>query len=269
MRVAGFFGLFAACLLSGCATLPPIATNERSSAVAATADTQLGALAARIRPFEQATGFHLLVSGVEAYEARLQLIERAQASIDIQYYHFALDATGISLAEALLRAARRGVRVRFLVDDYHTAGQDDALLALSSEPGVDVRIYNPFVGARDSTALRWISSIWDFRRVVDGAMAIMGGRNIADAYFQRGEGAAFLDLDLLLVGSVLPSCNRSSICTGTPRSSTRSSRSRARTRRRTTGRWPSRRRETPPTARLRDIEAAFDRASASSSSRRR
>ncbi len=212
-RVARFLGLIAACLLSGCATLPPIATNERSSAVAATADTQLGALAARIRPFEQATGFHLLASGVEAYEARLQLIERAQASIDIQYYHFALDPTGISLAQALVRAARRGVRVRFLVDDYHTAGQDDALLALSSEPGVDVRIYNPFVGARDSTALRWISSIWDFRRlnarmhnkllVVDGAMAIMGGRNIADAYFQHGEGAAFLDLDLLLVGNVL------------------------------------------------------------------
>jgi putative cardiolipin synthase len=213
-NVAGSVGLISAFLLGGCATLPPPEGHERSYAVAATADTQLGAMAARMQPFEQATGSHLLVSGVEAYEARLQLIERAQATIDVQYYHFALDATGISLAEALVRAARRGVRVRFLVDDYYTAGQDDALLALSSEPGVGVRIYNPFVGARETTVLRWISSLWDIQRVnarmhnkllvVDGAMAVMGGRNIADAYFQRGEGHAFLDLDLLLVGSVLP-----------------------------------------------------------------
>jgi putative cardiolipin synthase len=167
----------------------------------------------REQPFPEASGFRLLRSGSAAFAARLALIAQAQRSIDIQYYHLAPDTAGLRVVEELRAAARRGVRVRLLVDDLHSFGTDAALLQLSRESNAEVRLFNPFVGLRGPLAARVLASAWDFGRlnarmhnkllVADGALAVVGGRNLADAYFDAAGGAAYLDLDVLVAGAVI------------------------------------------------------------------
>lgn len=207
-----------ALLLGGCASLPPLAERPAPTlAIAANAETPLGAVAARA--LERArghgpTGVLSLAHPWVALDARLSLIRQAQASIDLQVYHLADDTVGRQVLRALRDAAQRGVRVRLLIDDFYTAGMDDVLLGLAAHEGAQVRLFNPFAGARGSSIGRWIQMAGDFRRlnhrmhnklfIADGAMAIAGGRNLADGYFQRDAGANFIDFDVLVVGAVLP-----------------------------------------------------------------
>jgi putative cardiolipin synthase len=101
-----------------------------------------------------------------------------------------------------------------LLDDFHTAGLDELLLGLAAHDNVQVRLFNPFATARGSRMARWLQFAGDFQRlnhrmhnklfIADGAMAVLGGRNLADSYFQRDAGANFIDFDVLTVGAVLP-----------------------------------------------------------------
>ena len=210
--------LLLALLLGGCASLPPLAEPPSPTlAIAASADTPLGAIAARA--FERmrghgSTGVLGLAHPILALDARLSLIRQARASIDLQVYHLADDTVGRQVLRELRDAAQRGVRVRLLLDDFYTVGMDELLLGLAAHDGAQVRLFNPFAGPRGSSVGRWMQMAGDFQRlnhrmhnklfIVDGAMAIVGGRNLADGYFQRDAGANFIDFDALAIGAVLP-----------------------------------------------------------------
>ena len=210
--------LLLALLLGGCASLPPLAqTPSPTLAIAASADTPLGAIAARA--FERmrghgSTGVLGLAHPSLALDARLSLIRQARASIDLQVYHLADDTVGRQVLRELRDAAQRGVRVRLLLDDFYTAGMDELLLGLAAHDGAQVRLFNPFAGTRSSSAGRWVQMAGDFERlnhrmhnklfIADGAIAIVGGRNLADSYFQRDAGANFIDFDALAIGAVVP-----------------------------------------------------------------
>ena len=210
--------LLLALVLGGCASLPPSAEpSQPSLAIAASPDTPLGAIAFRAVERVQGHGFTGML-GLPlpslALDARLTLIRQARASIDLQVYHLADDTVGRQVLRELRDAARRGVRVRLLVDDFYTAGMDQLLLGLAAQDGAQVRLFNPFAGSRGSSLGRWMQMAGDFRRlnhrmhnklfIADGAMAIVGGRNLADGYFQRDAGANFIDFDVLAIGAVLP-----------------------------------------------------------------
>jgi phosphatidylserine/phosphatidylglycerophosphate/cardiolipin synthase-like enzyme len=101
-----------------------------------------------------------------------------------------------------------------LLDDLYTQGLDPLLLGLAAHDNVQVRLFNPFVSGRDWSLGRFWGFAGDFRRlnhrmhnklfIADGAMAIVGGRNLADEYFFRSRDANFLDMELLIAGAVLP-----------------------------------------------------------------
>ena len=201
--------------LQGCA--PTLRSNipvTRSSAVAATEDTALGRQiepVARRHPGE--SGFRLLDEGRDAFLARLALADIAERSIDAQYFIWTSDAVGTILLERLVRAAERGVRVRLLVDDIYLKGAGTAIAALDAHPGVEIRIYNP-VGARNPLRLgRRVDFLLEFARlnhrmhnklfVVDNQVAVMGGRNIADAYFDVDPEFNFRDMDVVAAGTVV------------------------------------------------------------------
>jgi cardiolipin synthase C len=213
-----FAPLLLALLLGGCASLPPLAEPPSPTvAIAASADTPLGAIAARAIERVRghgSTGVLGMPHPSLALDARLSLIRHARASIDLQVYHLADDTVGRQVLRELRDAAQRGVRVRLLLDDFYTAGMDGLLLGLAAHDGAQVRLFNPFAGARGSSIGRWMQMAGDFRRlnhrmhnklfIADGAMAIVGGRNLADGYFWRDAGANFIDFDVLAVGAVLP-----------------------------------------------------------------
>ena len=206
--------------LGGCASLPPGAPRTASTALAPQTDSPLVQIAQRSSPDPALSGFRLLPLGSYSLDARLQLIQRARHSLDVQYYVLDNDATGRLLLSRLADAAQRGVRVRLLVDDLYTTHTDGLLRAMSALPGVQVAVFNPFMAARDSGLLgRFAANLLDVRRlnhrmhnkllVADGAMAVAGGRNIADDYFQRGTQQNFVDLDALMVGPVVAALSAS------------------------------------------------------------
>ncbi|HSW26989.1 MAG TPA: phospholipase D family protein [Burkholderiaceae bacterium] len=166
----------------------------------------------------EVSGVRLLVSGHVSLNTRLELIARAQSSIDLQVYRFNGDATGRRVMRALRDAAARGVRVRVLVDDLYTVDDDLLLLGLAAQPGVQVRLFNPFGFGRDSHWARLLSALFGPERlhrrmhnkllVVDGVMAMAGGRNIGDEYFEALDDQLFYDFDVLVAGAVVPQLAR-------------------------------------------------------------
>jgi putative cardiolipin synthase len=196
--------------LAGCASLPPPPARAPSTVMQGGEATRLGRLAAA------QTATHPGLSGLLAFEdphdalaARLLLARAAEQSIDAQYFIWNGDTVGLLLWQALWDAAERGVRVRLLVDDANTSGLDPLLAALDAHPMLELRLYNPFV-QRGSRATGYLS---DFRRLnrrmhnksftVDAVASVVGGRNIADAYFGADESLGFADLDVLAIGPVV------------------------------------------------------------------
>jgi len=207
--------LAAAIVLAGCAGLPPRTPEPPTLAIAASPATELGRAAVSLdSPPDGLSSMRPLIEASFALDARLELMRRAKSSLDIQTYQLGNDKTGRLLLREMRNAARRGVRVRLLLDDFYTAGMDRLLLGLAAEPNAEIRLFNPFVNARDHSSGRWLEFFTDFRRlnhrmhnklfVADGAMAIAGGRNLADEYFLRSESANFIDFELLLAGPVVP-----------------------------------------------------------------
>ncbi|BEP61940.1 phospholipase D family protein [Variovorax sp. V213] len=200
--------------LVACGSLPP--ARERAAVHAAAVDptTTLAKIAAASTPPGEHSGFRLMPLGVYSLDARVQLAQRAQRSLVVQYYQFENDATGRLLMRALREAGARGVQVRLLVDDLYTVKSQQLLLALSQTPNVDVRLFNPFCCGRNGFLSRFAASPHEIGRlnhrmhnklfIADGAMAVVGGRNIADEYFVLSEAQNFIDMDALVVGKVIP-----------------------------------------------------------------
>jgi cardiolipin synthase C len=195
---------------------PALATGAPPAAVAASATATAPTMPVMPDGSTQGlSGFRLLPLGTHSLDARLQLAQRAQASLDLQYYHFANDSTGRALLRALRDAAARGVRVRVLIDDLYTGGADTLWQAFAAHPGVQVRLFNPFTRARSSGPVgRFAAAPFDWGRinhrmhnklfVADGAWAIFGGRNIADIYYLKLQADNFIDIDVLAAGALLP-----------------------------------------------------------------
>jgi len=205
--------------LAGCASLPPLAQPAPTAALEPPADSQLARLAANSLHTPGDSGFQILPISYGSMAARVILADRAEKTLDVQYYEIAADSTGQYFLRALYRAANRGVRVRVLIDDLHTVGEDALLSSLAETPNVEVRLFNPFPAGRSSIPLRFVSSLTDLERtnhrmhnklfIADNTFAIMGGRNIAAEYFLRKPDHNFLDLDLLAAGPVVGDLSKS------------------------------------------------------------
>ncbi|SFP84974.1 phospholipase D family protein [Variovorax sp. 770b2] len=204
----------AALLFAGCATLPDEAPRPPTRTIAVSADTALGKIALASQPDPDLSGFRLMPGGDFAFDTRIQLARRAQRTLDVQYYQIENDETGRYLLRTLRDAAQRGVRVRLLMDDLYTSGEDELLLGLAATPNVELRLFNPFPAGRGSLLKRFAASLFDFSRVnrrmhnklfiADGAMAVAGGRNIGNQYFTRTAGENFIDLDTFVTGALIP-----------------------------------------------------------------
>jgi putative cardiolipin synthase len=204
----------AALAVAGCGMLPPLPERPYSAALAPAADSALVKIASVSSPGVELTGFRLMPIGSYALDARVQLARRARHSLDVQYYQLQNDKTGRLLMRSLRDAAMRGVRVRLLVDDLYTFGADRMLRSFAALPNVEVRLFNPFCCGRDSLLNKYVASLADFGRlnhrmhnklyIADGAMAVAGGRNIADEYFMRSMTDNFVDMDAFIVGAVVP-----------------------------------------------------------------
>ena len=201
--------------LAGCGSLPKDVERPVSKALPADVATPLGELVQTRRPAarEGISGFALIDSAESAYSSRLALTEMAQKTLDIQYYAIHADPSTRELLRAVRAAAARGVRIRILLDDFHSTGLDAQVMRMAFIPGVEMRMFNPIPGARGAGLLRAIGSLNDFQRIqhrmhnklyiADNAWGITGGRNLGDAYFGYSKESNFVDLDVLAAGPVV------------------------------------------------------------------
>ena len=202
-----FVGGLLASLLVGCATAPSLPDKPKSyfDDLELTASPLITLAQSRA-----GSGVALLADPEEALQVRLHLAELAQTTLDLQYYLWQGDDSGLSLSHEVLAAADRGVRVRILLDDIYHSGRDSAYQTLNSHPNVQVRLFNP-IGNRGAAKMpnyAFQKSTFNYRMhnkifLVDGVAAVLGGRNIGDEYFGRNTSFNFQDIDAITVGAVV------------------------------------------------------------------
>lgn len=203
--------LVAVLFLAGCAgqvapTPPSYALPDRSSALAQRVD----ALAAN-QP-SGTSGFRVLAESEDAFSARMQMIRHADTSLDVQYYIVHDGLSTRALIEEVLCAADRGVRVRLLLDDMTSDGNDYQIATLAAHPNVLIRVFNPLHLGRSNAVTRSLGRLLHLSQqhrrmhnklmLADSSLAIVGGRNLGDEYFDADQAFNFTDIDLLAAGPV-------------------------------------------------------------------
>ena len=203
--------------LGACSTLPPGAHFPKTASTAyaeSTAEQLAVVYHGDAHAFDPAgSAFHMLAAGEDGFAARMQMARAAKHSLDLQYFIFSADSTGLLLSKAVLAAADRGVRVRILVDDGSTEAGDEQIQVLSAHPHIEVRVFNPFryrghVGLFRALDFAVERGRVDYRMhnklfVADNAIALVGGRNVGDEYFQVSPAAQFADDDVFVAGPLV------------------------------------------------------------------
>ena len=149
---------------------------------------------------------------------RMTTAALARRSLDVQTYIWHADTTGLALADALIKAAERGVKVRLLLDDLDARAKSYGLAALAAHPNIAVRMFNPlpsrqgvlalagdFLGSGRRLNHRMHNKTW----IADNRVGIVGGRNVGDEYFGADTEVNFVDLDFALVGRVVRDVSKS------------------------------------------------------------
>lgn len=200
-------------VLCGCSSLPQpvVRAPEFGLSAEQVIHTSLGSglAQAQMQQSPGLSGVFSLTEAEDAFAARMLLARYAERRLDVQYYIWRPDMTGLMLFEALHEAADRGVQVRLLLDDNNSLRSEPFLRALDQHPNIQVRLFNPF-GQR---SVRWLNFVTDFTRAnrrmhnksftADGAVTIIGGRNVGDEYFGAADDVLFADLDILAAGTVV------------------------------------------------------------------
>ena len=198
-----FYGIFAARVRGEASHALPVTENVT------TLDRMIG-ITTQARPGE--SGLIMLSDNLDAFASRALSARKAERSLDLMYYIWHSDLTGHLLLADALAAAERGVRVRILIDDIGTSNDWDAMIAVAHHPRIEVRIFNP-TRVRSSGLRRGIemalrafsvtrrmhNKAW----IADGRIAILGGRNIGDEYFDAAEHTNFRDMDVLVIGPLV------------------------------------------------------------------
>jgi cardiolipin synthase C len=200
--------------LNGCASIPYDYPRPVSSALYRPEGTSLGKkFQAEAVKHPGASGFYLLPTGIDAFSGRARLIDKAEKTLDLQYYIFHDDFTGKFFLDRIIAAADRGVRVRLLLDDWHQNQSLDWLLAMMAiHPNIEVRFFNPFGTYRKTFLARALKMAFGPERlrgrmhnkafIADSSVAIVGGRNIGDEYFGASSEFNFYDVDIIAAGPI-------------------------------------------------------------------
>ncbi|QIZ77949.1 phospholipase D family protein [Ferrimonas lipolytica] len=170
-------------------------------------------LAASLQQHSGQSGFAIISEAQQALQSRLAMANVAEHSLDMQYYIWHDDLSGVALLSAIYRAAERGVRVRTLLDDYTVLTADADLARIANHPNIEIKLYNPYGKRRSGSFARTLAFFGEFGRlnhrmhnklmVADNQLAITGGRNIGDEYFGLSDRKNFVDIDMFAVGPVV------------------------------------------------------------------
>ena len=200
--------------ITSCSSAQPAVNNQNTEFCSTINHQTHKSLSEYLAPFSQkmkeSTGVYVLEEETESLLSRAWLSQKAEKTLDIQYFIFSTDNVGLIAADYLVKAAERGVKVRLLVDDLMVDAEGDELLKLAAHKNLSIKIYNPLANIGKNIFQKMINLTTNFHGfnqrmhnktfTVDGKVSITGGRNIADEYFGYDHEFNFRDRDVLLLG---------------------------------------------------------------------
>lgn len=219
---SGFLIIILLIMLAGCSSVPVASQHPQipSYALPQSEKTSLGdALKDGVDAHSGQSGFQVLATGSESFAMRLALIRAAEKTLDLQYFSINDDTTSNLLLEALLQAAQRGVRIRFLLDDFNFEAVDETFSVLDGFKNLEIRVFNPITTRDHGLLTTIILRATDLKTrnhrmhnkalIGDNQMAIIGGRNLGDEYFEENTDVTFRDIDILAAGPITAAISRS------------------------------------------------------------
>ena len=138
--------------------------------------------------------YAFLNDGPAALQALLSAIAGAKSALNLLYYIYEPDSTGIRIREALTAAAQRGVAVRLLIDGFGSRGLSEDFFAPLSAAGGQICRFLPHMGRQ------YVLRNHQKMLLADRDLAIVGGFNIGDSYFDPSHALGWRDLGLVLRG---------------------------------------------------------------------
>jgi cardiolipin synthase C len=155
---------------------------------------------------------NLLDRGEDSFLLRIHLLRAARKSIDVQTYIFAEDDAGFLMLDELVKAARRGVKVRVIVDQLFSIDDIELLAQLArAHVNFELRVYNPTFHKANTQPIEFAAGIlccfFEFNQrmhnkllLIDGEIGITGGRNYQNRYFDWDDDFDYRDRDVLVAG---------------------------------------------------------------------
>lgn len=159
----------------------------------------------------QADQIRLLRDDRDALQARVDIIQEAQREILVEYFSVWNDDQSIGGMALLMAAAKRGVKVKIILDALSSDVPKKTFAALLEEgkdtegnQNLEIKVYNPLSFNLFKATHRDHAKMI----IVDGDIVITGGRNVGDKYFGINRKRNFSDLDLMAKGSVAVSARQ-------------------------------------------------------------
>lgn len=144
----------------------------------------------------------VIETGSGRLQALLELIRGARKSLRLLFYIFASDRSGTLVRDALIDAARRGVRVRLLLDGFGCADADPAFFKPVEEEGGQFCLFHPSYGRR------YLLRNHQKLAIADERQALIGGGNVEDSYMEDDGAKHWRDLWLSIDGPAVPAAAR-------------------------------------------------------------
>ncbi|WP_179952263.1 phospholipase D-like domain-containing protein [Marinicella rhabdoformis] len=154
----------------------------------------------------------LIDYGSDALAMRIHFIRAAKKNIDIQTFIWVNDDAGLLMIRELLAAARRGVKVRVIIDQMFSMGSPRFVAEISTlHENLSFRMYNPVFGEADTSPLDFVGALacclasMNKRMhnkvfIVDGQYGMVGGRNFQNRYYDWDAVFNYKDRDVLGIG---------------------------------------------------------------------
>ena len=141
----------------------------------------------------------LLIEGPEFFPRRLEMIRNAKRTIDISTFLWCDDESGLAVAQALVDATQRGVRVRPIVDFFNIYPHDQ-VYGMLARAGAPVLVYNPPNWGLDRITEH---ALHEKVMVVDGKSVLTGGANLCNEYMIGGVRKLWRDMEVYFEGPLV------------------------------------------------------------------
>lgn len=151
------------------------------------------------KPYVPGNSAEWMESGQKYFQKLCDLIDLAEEEIHLQTYIFLDDETGKKIANALIRAAVRGVPIFILVDAFGSKGISGNVLKSFTDAGIHVKKFGEFYSSgRFHIGRRLHRKIL----VIDQKIAVVGGINISDQYAGTKITLPWLDFAVIVSGQI-------------------------------------------------------------------